>query len=81
MSFADGQDTAIFPLKFIKRCVKIYTRNHGKPPALLVASEEDYLDWKLNCSIGGAVQLGLKVTYGSYLKPGEYDLCMGIKEE
>lgn len=77
--FTDGQ-TAVFPLEFIKQCVKTYTKEHGKAPKILVLSEEDYIDFSLNCTLAQAGQLGLKVTHASYLKSGEIDLAMGIKE-
>lgn len=79
MSFTDGGSTAVFPLEWIKECIATYTEEHGKAPKLLVLNPDDYLDYKLNLSIGQAKQLGIKITYGDYLKKGEIDLAMGIK--
>ena len=81
MSFTDGGGTAVFPLAWIKKCIATYTKEHGKAPKLLVLNSDDYLDYKLNLSIGQAQQLGVKITYGDYLKKGEIDLAMGIDGE
>lgn len=79
MAFTEGGNLAMFPLAFIKECIATYTKDHGKAPKVLVLNEDDYLDYKLNLSLHQAKQLGVKVTYGSYLKKGEIDLAMGIK--
>ena len=81
MSFTDGRGTAVFPLAFIKECIATYTKDHGKAPKLLVLNPDDYLDYKLNLSIGQVKNLGVKITYGDYLQKGEFDLAMGIKED
>lgn len=78
--FTDGQ-TSIFPLEFIKDCIKKYTEDHGQAPKILVVSQEDFIDYSLNCTIGSVQQLGLKVMQGSYLKSGEFDLALGLKDE
>ena len=79
MSFTDGGDTAVFPLKWIKECIATYTKEHGKAPKVLVLNSDDLIDYKLNCSIEQVRQLGIRFTYGDYLKKGEIDLAMGIK--
>ena len=79
MSFTDGGDLSMFPLAFVKECIAKYTKDHGKAPKLLVLNPDDYLDFKLNLSLLQAKGLGIKVTYGDYLKKGEMDLAMGIK--
>ena len=78
--FTDGQ-TSIFPLAFIKDCIEKYTEDHGQAPKILVLAQEDFLDYSLNCTIAQVQQLGLKVICGSYLKSGEFDLALGIKDE
>lgn len=79
MSFTDNRGTAVFPLKFIKECIATYTKEHGKAPKLLIMNPDDLIDYKLNLSIEQVRQLGIKFTYGDYLKKGEIDLAMGIK--
>lgn len=74
-------ESALFPTEWIKQCIATYTNDHGKAPKLLVLNEEDLFDYKLNRSIEDVAQLGVKITYGSYLKRGEIDLAMGIKEK
>lgn len=81
MSLVNGKGVSLFPLEFIRTCVKTYTKEHGKAPKILVISEEDYIDYNLNCTLAQAGQLGLKVTAGKYLESGEFDLAMGIKED
>jgi hypothetical protein len=81
MSFCEGSGVSLCPLEFLKACVETYTRDHGKAPKLLVISEDDMIDWKLSGSFEGLASLNLKVTTGKYLKPGQFDLCMGIKDE
>jgi hypothetical protein len=80
MSLIKGGGTKVFPLKWIKECIAIYTKENGAAPKILVLSEEDYIDYKVNCTLGRAGQLGVKVTTGKYLKEGEIDLAMGIKK-
>jgi hypothetical protein len=81
MSFTDGGKLAIFPLEWIKQCIATYTKEHGKAPKILVVNEDDFIDYKLTCTLEQAGSLGVKVTHGSYLKKGEIDLAMGIKEK
>ncbi len=81
MSFVDGTGVSLFPLEFIKKCIATYTKEHGKAPKVLVIAEDDYLDYNLSCTLAQAVQLGVKITTGEWLKPGEIDLAMGIKGE
>lgn len=81
MSFTDGKGVSLCPLEFLKECVEAYTQKHGKAPKLLVISEDDMIDWKLSGSFAGLVSLKVEVTTGKYLKPGQFDLCMGIKDE
>lgn len=81
MSLVNGKGVALFPLEWIKQCIATYTKEHGKAPKILVISEEDYIDYNLSCTLAQAGQLGVKVIHGSYLKPGEIDLAMGVKEE
>jgi hypothetical protein len=81
MSFTDGGLLAVFPLEWIKDCIKIYTEDHGKRPKLLVFNEDDYLDYKLNLSLVQAKGLNIKITTGAYLQKGEIDLAIGIKEK
>jgi hypothetical protein len=76
MSFL--QSTAIFPSDWIKECIATYTKDHGKEPKLLVLNEEDYLEYSINGTM--SKNLGVKVTCAPYLKRGEIDLAMGIKE-
>jgi hypothetical protein len=78
--FTDGQ-TKIFPLEWVKKCVETYAKDHGEAPKILVVSAEDYLDYKINCTLAMAGQLNLQVTYADYLQSGEIDLASGIKEE
>ena len=81
MSFTTGTGLAIFPTEWIRQCIATYTKNHGKAPKLLVLAEDDLLDYKLNMSINDVMKLGIQVTSAPYLKPGEIDLAMGIKED
>lgn len=81
MSFTNNGDIVLFPLKFIKKCIATYTKDHGKAPKILVANEDDFIDYKLSCTLAQAAQLNVKVTSGKWLKPGEIDLAMGIKGE
>lgn len=81
MSFTDGGRLSVFPLAWIKQCIETYTKEHGKAPKILVVNEDDFIDYKLTCTLDQAKQLGVQVTYGSYLEKGEIDLAMGIKEE
>ena len=81
MSLVDGKGVSLFPLKWIKECIATYTKDHGKAPKILVISEEDYIDYNLSCTLAQAGQLGVKVTTAKYLKPGEIDLAMGIKDD
>lgn len=82
MSFTTGGGTAIFPKEWIKKCIATYTEDHdGKAPKVLVISDDDWIDYNLNLTIHGAKDLGVQVVRGSYLKVGEIDLAMGIKEE
>jgi len=81
MSLLDGNGVKLFPLEWIRKCVNTYTKENGKTPKILVISEEDYIDYNVSCTLIQAQQLGLKVTTGSYLKPGEIDLAMGIKDD
>jgi hypothetical protein len=81
MSFTDNTGTAIFPTNFISQCVETYTKRNGKAPKLLVVNTDDYLDYQINRTIASARGLGLEVTYGDYLKKGEIDLAMGIKNK
>ena len=78
--FTDGQ-TAMFPLAWIKECIATYTEQHGEAPKILVVSDEDFIDYSLNCTLAQAGQLNIKVMHASYLKHGEIDLAMGIKDE
>lgn len=78
--FTRGQ-AKVFPLEWVKHCIETYTKDHGKAPKILVLATEDYLDYHLNCTLAQAGQLGVKVTHGQYLKSGEIDLAMGIKDE
>lgn len=81
MSLGDNQGIVLFPNQFIIECIETYTKNHGKPPKILVASVEDITDWKLSCSIQGASSLGVKIVPGKYLKSGQFDLAQGIKNK
>lgn len=81
MSFTNGKGVALFPTEWIKKCIATYTEDHGKAPKLLVVSEDDWIDYNLNLSIHDAKKLGIEVTRGSYLKVGEIDLAMGIKDD
>lgn len=81
MSFTDGKGIALFPLEWIKECIATYTKDHGKAPQLLVVNEDDYLDYSLSCTLAQAVQLNVQVTTGKWLKKGEIDLAMGVKEK
>jgi hypothetical protein len=81
MSLLDGKGVSLFPLEFLKQCVATYTKEHGQAPKILAISEEDYIDWNLSCTLGQAAQLGVKVTTAKYLKSGEIDLALGIKDE
>ena len=74
----DGM-TAVFPLEWIKNCISTYTKEHGQEPKILVLSTEDYLDYSLNGSLAQVNQLNVKVVNGIYLKKGEIDLAMAIK--
>lgn len=80
--FTDGM-TKVFPVEWIKHCIAEYTKNNGKAPKILVLAQEDYVDYKLNCTLTNslAASLGLKVVPGSYLKSGEIDLALGLKDE
>lgn len=81
MSFTDGGKLSMFPLEWVKQCIATYTKEHGKAPKILVVNEDDFLDYKLTCTLDQAKQLGVQVTHGSYLKKGEIDLAMGIKPD
>lgn len=81
MSFTDGGRLAVFPLEWIKQCIAIYTKDHGKAPKILVVNEDDFIDYKLTCTLEQAASLDIKVTHGSYLKKGEIDLAIAIKED
>ncbi len=81
MSLVDGKGVSLFPLKWIKECIATYTKENGRAPKILVISEEDYIDYNLSCTLAQAGSLGIKVTTGKYLKPGEIDLAMGVKGE
>jgi hypothetical protein len=80
MSLVDGKGVSLFPLEWIKQCIATYTKENGKVPKILVISEEDYIDYNLSCTLATVGQLGVKITTGTYLKSGEIDLAMGIKE-
>ena len=82
MSFVDNTGIRVFPTSFIKDCIEKYTKSHGKKPKILVISSEDYLDYTLSCTMLSAEALGLeKIIVADYLKPGEMDLAIGIKNE
>lgn len=81
MSLVNGKGVSLFLLAWLKECVAIYTKEHGKAPKILVLSEEDYIDYNLSCTLAQAAQLGVKVTTAKYLKSGQIDLAMGIKGE
>lgn len=81
MSFTNGGSVAIFPGKWIRECIATYTKEHGKAPKVLVVAEDDYLDYCLNCSINDAKNLNVEVIRGSYLKVGEINLAMGVKDD
>lgn len=81
MAFTDGGSLSVFPLEWVKQCVATYTKKHGKAPKILVVNEDDLVDYKLTCTLAQAQQLGVKITHGSYLKRGEIDLAIGIKED
>ena len=100
MSFIDGRGVRLFPLKWIKDCIKTYTKSHGKAPKILVVSSEDYIDYCMSQSMGFfglplamsptqyakdnklVASLGLEmITSGDYLKVGEVDFAMAIKDK
>jgi hypothetical protein len=82
MSLITNTGINLFPAKFIKECIEQYTKTHGKSPKILVLSKEDLIDYKISCTLPAAESLGLeRITLGDYLKTGEIDLAMGIKNE
>lgn len=80
MAFTDGGKISLFPLAFIKDCIKEYKKSHKKSPKILVVNSDDFIDYTLSCTIIQAEPLGLKVIYGDYLERGEIDLAMEIKK-
>ena len=80
MSFTNGTGLALFPTEWIRQCIATYTKDHGKVPRLLVLAEDDLLDYKLNLSINDVMKLDIQFTSAPYLKPGEIDLAMGVKD-
>ena len=86
MSLVTNDYVNVFPEQQLREAIERYIKDKGQPPKLLVFSKEDYLDYKVTCTLQQAVQLRdiapeLMVTYGSYLKPGEIDISMGIAED
>jgi len=71
----------ILPVEFIRQAIETYTKNNGKAPKVLCVSNEDYADWVLTGTIHGLNQFDLKVVTGDYLKTGEMDLAMGVKDD
>jgi len=84
MSSLDGNEVSLFPYSNVRAAVEQYTLSTGKAPKLLVANEDDYLDWKLSMTLIHATKLHdiapeLKVTCSKRLAPGEIDLAQGIE--
>ncbi len=69
----------VFPTEFIKNSVETYTKQHGKAPKILCANSEDIDDWIITNTISAVKQFKLKIVPGDYLKSGEIDLAMEIK--
>jgi hypothetical protein len=69
----------VFPTEFIRQCVETYTKDHGKVPKILCANPDDIQDWIITATISAVKQFNLTVVPGTYLKPGEIDLAMGVK--
>jgi hypothetical protein len=71
----------LFPVEFIRQCIEIYIKDHGKPPKILVVSNIDMVDYTITCSMQQVKSLldiapDLKITTGYYLERGEIDLAM-----
>lgn len=57
-----------------------YFKEHNQLPKILVACWEDITDWRVTGSISNAQQFNLEIITGDYLKPGEYDLAIGVNK-
>jgi len=76
----------VFPLGYIRECIKTYISDKGKPPKLLVVSNIDFINYNITRTLGQYKQLRdiapeLEVTTGDYLDKGECDLALGIKDD
>lgn len=82
MSLVENSGVCLFPTQFIKNCIEKYTKSHGKKPKMLLISPEDHIDYTISCTLVPAESLGLeKIVIGHYLKSGEIDLAMELKNE
>jgi hypothetical protein len=52
MAFTKNTGVKLFPLKWIKDCIKIYTKRHGKAPKILAVNQDDFIDYCMSQTIG-----------------------------
>lgn len=71
----------LFPTEFVRLSIAEYIKDHGVQPKILAACSSDVLEWAMTATLPAAKKFDLEVIVADYLKPGEYDLAMGIKQE